>query len=442
MNAMHKFPDGALETKDASGADPAEQKKADTVEIKEAVNGFMKTLDSFMKKTDQEMAEMKKSVDGKTADAVTQDEMKKVTDALLDQKKFVENLRLELNRPTITSADGNKTALTDDQIEHKKLFEQMFRNGRNEEELREFEQKTLSVGTDPDGGYVVPTQTEQTIDRVITEVSPIRQIARVVQVSTAEYKRMTSQGGATSGWVGEQAARPQTDTPTLAEQKYPVMEIYAMPAATQSILDDASINIDQWLADEVAIEFAQEEGAAFVNGNGASKPTGFLQGTKVANASWTWGKTGYTVTGASGAFLTTADGDEYTNFVDTAYALKPRFRANARWVMNRSTLATVMKIRDADGLPIWHTNMREGQPDTILGYPMTEAEDMPDIAADSFSIAFGDFRRGYIIVDRIGTRVLRDPYSSKPYVLFYTTKRVGGNIGHWDAIKLMKFGTS
>lgn len=437
---MHEIPDD-LETKDAGGK-TEEDKKPDTVEIKKAVDDFSKTLDAFMKKTDQELAEMKKSSDGKTVDAVTQDEMKKVTDDLLEQKKFVEQLRLELNRPVITSSDGTKTQLTDEQIEHKKLFDNYFRKGRGDEDLREFEQKTLSVGTDPDGGYTVPTQTEQAIDRVITEISPIRQIARVVQVSTAEYKRMTSQGGATSGWVGEQESRPQTDTPTLAVQKYPVMEMYAMPAATQSILDDSAINIDQWLAEEVSIEFAQEEGAAFVNGNGSSKPTGFLQGTKVDNASWAWGKTGYTATGASGAFKTTADGDEYTNFVDLVYALKPAFRGNARFVMNRATVAATMKIRDANGRPIWHTNMREGQPDTILGYPLTEAEDMPDIAANSYSIAFGDFRRGYIIVDRIGTRVLRDPYSSKPYVLFYTTKRVGGNIGHWDAIKLMKFGAS
>ena len=431
---------GPLETKDASGGDDG-QKKADTVEIKRALDGFSKTLDAFMKKTDDEIAEIKKHGD---ADPITKDEMKKIEDALTEQKKLVEGLRLENARPMVTAPDGTKTQLTEEQVEHKKQFERFFRKGVESEELQGIEQKTLSVGTDPDGGYTVPVQMESAIDRVVTEISNVRQIARVVQVSTASYKRMTGQGGATSGWVGEQESRPQTNTPTLAVQEYPVMELYAMPAATQSILDDSAINIDQWLADEVAIEFAYQEGAAFVNGNGANKPKGFLQGPKVENDSWAWGSHGYKVTGQSGDWADNSSdpGAEATNIIDLVYSLKPTFRSNARFTMNRKTVSSVMKLRDADGRPLWHTNLREGQPDLLMGYPITELEDMPDIGADSFSISFGDFRRGYIIVDRIGTRVLRDPFSSKPYILFYTTKRVGGGMGHWDAIKHLKFGTS
>ena len=431
-----------LERKDADGGD----KKPDTFEIKKALDAFSGTLDAFMKKTDQELVEQRKSFDKKTADVVTQDEVKKLTAALEEQKKLVEGLRLENNRPIITAPDGTKTQLTEEQMEHKKAFGEYFRKGRNHDDgkLREIEEKTLSVGSDPDGGYTVPTQMESGIDRVITEISPMRQIARVIQVSTAEYKRMTSQGGSTSGWVGEQAARPNTNTPTLAEQKYPVMELYANPAATQSLLDDSALNIEQWLADEVSIEFAFQEGGAFVNGNGASKPKGFLQGDKVANASWTWGKTGYVVTGVSGDFAdnTTNPGAETENLVDLVYSLKPAFRQNARWAMNRSTVSEIMKIRDADGRQLWASGLQLGQPDILLGYPITELEDMPSTTADAFAMAFGDFRRGYLIVDRIGIRVLRDPYSAKPYVQFYTTKRVGGGLAHFDAIKLLKFGTA
>lgn len=433
------YPEGPLEVKDATGNGDGANPALDTNEIKKQLDSYDQTVQAFMTKTDENIADLKKKGD---VDPLDNETGKKMSKDIATLKKSIETLRLQEARPMMVAPDGTKTQLTEDQVEHKKHFERFFRKGYESEQLAAIEQKTLSVGTDPDGGYTVPVQMETAIDRVITEISQVRQIARVVQVSTASYKRRTSLGGATSGWVGEQASRPNTDTPTLAVQEYPVMELYANPSATQSILDDSAINIDQWLADEVALEFAQEEGAAFVNGNGANKPTGFLQGSKVANTNWSWGKTGYTVTGASGAFLSTDSGDEATNIIDLVYSLKPAFRGNARFTMNRATVSEIMKIRDADGRPLWHTNMREGQPDTLNGYAITELEDMPDIAANSFSLAFGDFRRGYIIVDRIGTRVLRDPFSAKPYVQFYTTKRVGGNLGHYDAIKLMKFGTS
>lgn len=433
-------PEGPLEFKDATGGNDDDKKTpVDTVEIKKQLDAFDKTLEAFMKKTDEGIAEVKK---GKEVDPLDTEAGKKMQADLTTLQKSVEALRLQEARPIITQRDGTKKQLSAEEVKHFEEFDKFFRKGVESSELVEMESKTLSVGTDPDGGYTVPTQMETAIDRVITEISPIRQIARVVQVSTASYKRRTSLGGATSGWVGEQASRPNTDTPTIAIQEYPVMELYAQPAATQSILDDSAINIEQWLADEVSIEFAFQEGSAFVNGNGASKPTGFLQGPKVAESSWSWGNTGYVVTGASGAFLSAAAGDEATNIIDLVYALKPAFRGNARFVMNRATVSEIMKFRDTEGRPLWQSGLREGQPDILNGYPITEAEDMPDVAADSYSVAFGDFRRGYIIVDRIGTRVLRDPYSAKPYVLFYTTKRVGGNLGHFDAIKLLKFGTS
>lgn len=443
MKRLMQHDTGPLEIKDATG-DEGYQKKADTVEIKKALDEFSKTLDAFMKKTDQELAEMKKSTDKKSADVVTQDEVKKLTAALEEQKKLVENLRLENNRPIMTAPDGTKTQLTDEQMEHKKAFENWFRKGAGEGQLGELQKKALSVGTDPDGGYTVPVQMETAIDRVITEVSEMRQIARVVQVSTASYKKRVSQGGASSGWVGEQGSRPNTDTPTLDVLEYPVMELYANPSATQSILDDSAINIDQWLADEVSIEFAVQEGAAFVNGNGAAKPRGFLTYDTVENDNWEWGKLGYKATGVSGNFADSSanPGAETTNIVDLVYSLKPVFRRNARFTMNRKTVSSIMKLRDAEGRQLWSSGLRDGQPDRLMGYPIYEMEDMPDIAANSLSVAFGDFQRGYIIVDRIGVRVLRDPFSAKPYVQFYTTKRVGGGIGHYDAIKLLKFGTS
>jgi HK97 family phage major capsid protein len=256
MKQLIQYDTGPFGIKDETGGDEGGQKKADTVEIKKALDGFSTTLDAFMKKTDDELKEMKKSSDKKSADVVTQDEVKKLTDALEEQKKLVDALRLENNRPIMTAPDGTKAQMTDEQIEHKKAFDAWFRKGAGEDSLGEIQKKALSVGTDPDGGYTVPVQMETAIDRVITEISEMRRIARVVQVSTASYKKRVSMGGASSGWVGEQASRPNTDTPTLDVLEYPVMELYANPAATQSILDDSAISIDQWLADEVSIEFA------------------------------------------------------------------------------------------------------------------------------------------------------------------------------------------
>ncbi len=225
----------------------------------------------------------------------------------------------------------------------------------------------------------------------------------------------------------------------LAELQFPAMELYAMPAATATLLDDSAVNIDEWIAGEVETAFAEQEGTAFVTGDGTNKPTGFLSYTTVAEASWAWDKIGYIVTGVDGAFPAS---DESDILIDLVYALKAGYRQNAHWVMNRSSQAAVRKLKDDAGNYIWQPSAMAGQPATLMNFPIAESEDMPDIGSDEFAIAFGDFRRGYLIVDRRGVNVLRDPYTSKPYVLFYTTKRVGGGVQDFDAIKLLKFGTA
>src|SRR5581483_402045 len=246
--------------------------------------------------------------------------------------------------------------------------------------------------------------------------------------------------GAESGWVAETATRPETDTPTLAalsEMSFPTMELYAMPAATQALLDDAAVNIDEWIAEEVRDSFAQQEGTAFVTGNGTAKPRGFLDYTKVAQGSWAWGSIGFILTGVDGAFPASDPGDK---LIDLVYAVKSGYRANGTFVFNRATQAVIRKMKDGEDNYLWQPAAKAGDASTLMGFPVAESEDMPNIAADSYSVAFGDFRRGYLIVDRVGIRVLRDPYSQKPYVLFYTTKRVGGGVQDFDAIKLLKFG--
>jgi HK97 family phage major capsid protein len=236
--------------------------------------------------------------------------------------------------------------------------------------------------------------------------------------------------------VAETAARPQTNSAQLAELSFPTMELYAMPAATQALLDDAAVDIEAWISSEVDIVFAEQEGTAFVSGDGVNKPKGFLAYAAVADSAWSWGSLGYVATGAAGAFKASGPSD---TLVDVVYALKAGYRQNANFVMNRKVQAEVRKFKDAEGRYLWQPPATAGGQASLMGFPVTEAEDMPDIAANALSIAFGDFRAGYLVVDRTGVRVLRDPYSAKPYVLFYTTKRVGGGVQNFEAIKLVRF---
>jgi HK97 family phage major capsid protein len=320
--------------------------------------------------------------------------------------------------------------------EHKQAFDAYVRTG-DDRLLRSLDTKMMSYGSGQDGGYLVPDETEAAIGERLAAISPIRSIASVIKVSGAVLKKPFAISGPAVGWVAETAARPQTSSPTLDELSFPTAELYAMPAATAALLEDSIVNIDQWIGAEVETAFAEQEGTAFVTGDGTNKPKGFLSYTTVAEASWAWDKIGYIATGVSNAWPASNPSDI---LIDTVYALKAGYRQNASWVMNRKTQAAIRKMKDADGNYLWQPPAAPGSRAMLMGFPVVEAEDMPDIAADATPLAFGDFARGYLVVDRSGVRVLRDPYSAKPYVLFYTTKRVGGGVQDFDAIKLLKFG--
>jgi HK97 family phage major capsid protein len=270
----------------------------------------------------------------------------------------------------------------------------------------------------------------------------VRSIARVISISAASYSKLVNLGGATSGWVGENDSRSSTGTPTLSKLEFPAMEIYANPYASQTLLDDASVDIGAWLADEVAIEFAEEEGAAFVTGNGVAKPRGLLSYDFVANASWSWGKVGYVASGKAATLDTDTGKNGAEKLISLIHALKQGYRQNARFMMNTTTLETLRTLKDANAQYVWQPSIKEGVPATLFGYQVTDDDNMPSIGADQYPILFGDFQRAYLIVDRQGIRVLRDPYSNKPYVSFYTTKRVGGGIQNFQAVKALKIATS
>lgn len=401
-----------------------------TPEVKAALDDFLHAFEHFKESNDERLAELE---DRKTADVLLEEKVDRIGASLDDQKKAIDKLTVSAGRPAL-----GLTAQLPEVSEHKSAWNSYMRKG-DAGALAGFETKALSGGADPEGGFLVPEETADHIDRVLAEISPIRSIASVRKIGGASFKKAMSLGGATTGWVAETSTRPETQSPTLSTIEFPTMELYAMPAATQSLLDDGHVDLDAWLAEEVQTVFAEQEGTAFVTGDGVARPRGFLSYDKVANASHVWGKIGYVATGQDGAWPTSDPSDI---LIDLIHAPKQGYRANGKWVMNRSVQGAIRKMKDADDNYIWQPGLAAGQPATLLGYPVIESEDMPNVGSDSCSIAFGDFERGYLIVDRMGTQVLRDPYSSKPYVLFYTTKRVGGGVQNFEAIKLLKFGTS
>jgi len=390
------------------------------------------TFEEFKSANDERLAKIER----KRGDVLLDDKVDRINAALDLQTKRMDDLALRQARPAL---EGRGRIVTDAASrEHKSAFDAYVRGGETSA-LRQLETKAMSAGSNPDGGYLVPVELEREIGQRLAAISPIRAISSVREISGSVYKKPFMTAGPATGWVGETDARTQTTSPTLDALSFPAMELYAMPAATATLLDDSAVNIDEWIASEVELTFAVQEGAAFVNGDGTNQPKGFLQYTTVANSSWSWGNLGYIASGAAGAFAASNPSDA---LIDLIYALKAGYRQNGNFVMNRKTQAAIRKFKDSGGAYLWQPPAQAGGRASLMTFPLIEAEDMPDIGANALSIAFGDFRRGYLIVDRVGVRVLRDPYSAKPYVLFYTTKRVGGGVQDFDAIKLLKFAAS
>ncbi len=371
-----------------------------------------------------EMTDLKAAIDDYTDTAEV---------GLMEVRSRLDGLETRLGRP------GSAGTITPEySAEHKSAFLQGFMKKGDMDGLKALESKALSTSTDSDGGVAVPLVIDNEIEKQLRVLSPLRSIVKVKTVDSGNYRRLVNTGGTASGWVGETGARTETATPSLEKVEIEPGEIYANAAATQRALDDMQFDAEAWLNEEVAEEFAAQEGAAIVNGNGTNKPKGFLTYTTSADDddARTFGEVQHVITGADGAFPASDPADI---LIDLVHALSARYRAGARFVMNSKTLAMVRKFKDADGNFIWRAGLSEGQPDTLLGYPVVEAEDMPDVASGSLSIAFGNFERAYTLVERTGTRVLRDPYTNKPYVHFYATRRVGGALVNDDALKLLKF---
>lgn len=330
-------------------------------------------------------------------------------------------------RPLIEGAPAGSS------LEVKSFVQGYLRSGR------ETELKSFSGAVSADGGFAVPREIDALISARLRNISPIRAIAQVVQTGTAGYRKLVTTSGVASGWVSETATRPETATPAFAEIAPPTGELYANPAASQAMLDDAGFDVQSWLANEIATEFARAEGAAFISGTGTNQPRGFLNGTTstAVDGTRTFGQLQHLVSGNATGFDTSPE----LKLIDLVHSLKAGHRQGASWVMNSKTLALVRKLKASDGSFLWQPGLMEGQPNRLLGYPVVEAEDMPDLAANALPIAFGNFRAGYLIAERTATSILRDPFTNKPFVHFYATKRIGGQVLDSDAIKLLKIST-
>lgn len=299
--------------------------------------------------------------------------------------------------------------------------------------------KSLSAGSDPDGGYLCPVEMDAAIDRVVSSQGAMRSLATVRAIGAASYKKLvTTSGASAGGWGGEATAPSETGTPGLKELEIVPGLLWAEPRATTQLLEDSGMDAEAWLADEVGLTFAEQEGDAFIYGTGVNKPRGILSYTTIANASYSWGNVGFVVTGGASGFASSNPSDA---LMDLIHALKRQYRNNATFVMNDAVLGTIRKFKDGQGIYLWVPGLQQGQVGALLGYPVATDDFMPDLGSNAFPVAFGDFRRGYVIADRRGTVVIRDNLTAKPYVKFFTTRRVGGGIQNFEAIKLLKCST-
>ena len=348
-----------------------------------------------------------------------------------DHDERIARIGAKAARPAIEGADL-------DAAPHQKAIDAYLRAG-DESELKSLEVKALSTDVLADGGYLIDPETAASINTVLRSTSSLRSVANVATVEAGVYDVLVDHTDIGAAWTSESGSVSETATPQIDRISIVLNELSASPKASQRLLDDSSFDVERWLSDRVADKFSRAENDAFINGDGVDKPTGFLTYATVPNASWAWGSIGYVATGEAGDFAAINPADA---IVDLIYALDAGYRANAVFVMNSKTAGAVRKMKDSDGRFLWAESLAAGQPSRLMGYPVLIAEDMPDISAGADAIAFGDFGQGYTVAERPEIRVLRDPYSAKPHVLFYASKRVGGDVTDFAAIKLLKFATS
>lgn len=393
-------------------------------EVTERVHAMGNAWEQFKQVNDNRLREIERKGN---ADPLYNEHLKRIGDALDHQKRRMDQLETAHARPE-ADVSATKHAF-EDAGEYRVAFTNYLRKGM-ESGLENIHLKTLSVTgqSGAEGGYLVTPHMGSTITQIVNESSPLRALASVETISHDTLDLIEDSGEMQAIWVDEDDSRDVTDNALFGKRTIETHEMYANPRATQKLIDDASVDIENWVSQKVAERFARLEATAFVSGDGNKKPTGILSYA----AGTAWGQVQQLTSAAVG----TIDTDDV---IKLYYALKDEYAKNAHFLMNRTTVQALRLLKDsATDQYIWQPGLALGTPDTLLGVPVALASDMPAVAANSLSIAVADFKRAYMIVDRVGIRMLRDPYTAKPFVLFYTTKRVGGEVVNFEAIKLLK----
>ncbi len=407
----------------------------DMNEVHGATETLARAFEEYKSVNDERLSEIERRGG---ADVLLEEKLGRMDGALNRLQDELAGVKTALRRP---GKGGASLAGDGEEDEYKSAFLRYVSKGA-EADVSSLQTKEMSVIADQQGGYMVPTEMA---DRIVTrqfDSTPMRQLATVMSISSEAVEMLRDTNEAAAQWVSELDTRSDTDQGTIGRIRIPVHELYAQPKATQKLLDDANINVEEWLVSRVANKFSTRENTAFVSGDGVGQPRGFLSYATSAtdDASRAWGVLEHVATGASGAFAS-------SNAADVLITLMNKLRAGylpkASWLMPRSVIDAVRKFKESGtGAYIWQPSFQAGNPATLLGYPLVPAEDMPTMASSSLSVAFGNFAEGYTIVDRIGLRVLRDPYTAAPFVKFRCSKRVGGDVVNFDAIKLLKFATA
>jgi HK97 family phage major capsid protein len=463
LNAVMAAHHAAFLSKAATLAGYEKRDAPDLKKLGETIDRIATAFEEYKKTNDQRLAEIKTKG---SADPLLEEKLRKV-DAeltkLADMKATLEKVETKLARPGVFAGGNTEQRESAESLAYKQAFFNWVRNPSDPERRTALQQRAKAlqateskgmgaddgfetratqtvVGTGSAGGFALPEVIERSIARLSVDISPIRQIATVRTVGSPDYKELFDTNGAAFEWVGEAGTRSQTNTPNLAEVAPSFGMASAKPQASEESLDDLFFDVENWLIMSAAEAMAVGEGAAYVSGDGTNKPTGFLAGptpVTTSDASRAFGTLQYVASGQAAAMPTSAD-----IFVDLVYTLRARYRANARWVTNRPVLAAMRKYKDTTGQYLWQPSLSQNQPEMFMGYPITEAEDMPVVVANAFSLAFGDFKEGYLIADRVGMRITRDEITTPGFVKFYVRKRTGGKLRNTQAIKLLKIAAS
>lgn len=402
-----------------------------TEEVKCHLDEQKKAFEEFKKLNDNALEQKASKGD---VDTLLKSALDKVNKEITDQQKAMDDLLKKQGRLAAATA-GESTV---EETEHKEGFDRFLRKG-DDTGLSDLQTKAMTIGSDPDGGYFVPTEIEQGVDGLARATSSIMALATQRATGTGNYKKRVRTSGAGYTWAGETQAPTESTTPQYAELAFEVKKIQAEPQISSDLLEDAEYDLESDLQEQIELDMSEGIAQSLLLGDGIMRPRGLLTYDTVANANWAWGKIGYVASGSAGAF---AASDPADALIDLVHALKSTYRTNANFLLNDLTLATARKFKDGQDNYLWQPSIQVGAPSLLLGYPVFSDDFMPDVAADSLSIAFGDIARTYLVLNRRGVSVLRDPYTAKPYVKYFTTKRIGGGVQHFESVKMMKFAAS